>query len=438
MFELSSRHRGTEWRFLSDERGSTASEWVVAAAIVGLFSIPVVALINSGTQSRTKDVQIALEDPSSQETLDAYAVGKDGEDGGTLGGAEPTSASDEGETETAPGYSGLNKGVGYDVDVADIMNPDRGTQTRMSTNTKNSSATGGSSGTRRPLVFSPSAAPAERSLRSRQLGGISSAQTVVRPSNAAPKQVPAQKSTVDPCGTRSQAKTIRTDDGPIESQEDLNAALSETVDESKINALLENVRIRILDEEEAKNDDCSETEVVTAAADQLDDGTVLGAVTISSATDSLPTQRRRPEGIGRAVGSETAVTPTPRRPRQSLTKLPIPQDADALQKILDGDVIGSRTLPERQSGGLAPAPSVPTAPVRRENQPTEPAQRVAALASAGLGRTVNIHENVALFAGEITTGFQGQVGAGSDVEAFLSVAKIELPKRDVPILRSGR
>lgn len=453
MCEYASIKSSARRRFFRDETGSTAGEWVVAAAIVGLFSIPVIALINSGTQQRSEPVVAALEDPESEEARKAYSVGGREGDGGNFGDIRDRQV-DEGK-EAPAGYAGLNKGVGYDIDVSDVTNSDRGTasgfavsrrsagvssggpSTSNTGNSSNAIPNGGSSSdaTPRPLR-APSASNDD--IRRRRVAGIVSAPRVIRPTN--PSVAPGADSVdrdVRCVGT--QAKTVFTQPQDIKTQDDLNAALVDNVDEDKIDALLDNVRIRILDEEAPVADpDCPEQELASVAPEQLEDGTILGSVTISTNNDQLPARRQLPGGIAEAPSLEDTTLGQSYTARLKAERLPIPRDREALAKILGDNV--EATPPLAPSARRAPSPMIPNNIQPNAQAAERPKLRIAAAASAALGQSIVSLPpleiaNVALQAIPET---ELSVGAKSTVSVGVSVVLPTILKRDVPILRSGR
>ncbi|MEO0911543.1 MAG: hypothetical protein AAFY59_00920, partial [Pseudomonadota bacterium] len=219
----------------------------MAAAIVGLFSIPVIALINSGTQQRSEPVVAVMEDPDSEEAKQAYAIGGAGDGEGDAGGEGTASGRTSGtatsrrnsDPSVPPGYSGLNKGVGYDIDVSDVRGSGQGRSNGLTTTRRNDlsrlSTTPGPSGPKpsnrnpssndgpndgRTRVLAVPRRSADEELRRRRIAGIQSAPRVVRPSNPAalPDQNVAQ---TDPRCDNIQPKSVFNQPPDIQTQDDL-------------------------------------------------------------------------------------------------------------------------------------------------------------------------------------------------------------------------
>ncbi|QHQ34601.1 hypothetical protein [Algicella marina] len=407
-----------------------------------------------------------MENPGSKDVQDAYAIGSDGRDGGTLGDSE---GNGEGPVETAAsGYSGLNRGVGYDIGVEDLTTSDRGQSLRLGGTNRDqrggfttrrsgptpgsksvgvTSSTGGTSAepaerTVRPL--SAARIPREEDLRRRQIARIATAETVVTPSAEAPE---ADVAADDPrCRNGFEAKSVTPADEGIDTQDDLNAALVGNIDATKVDALLDNGRIRILDEETPSDEpDCPAETVVTAAAEQLGDGTVLGPVTISSKTDHLPARRRQPSSVAHAPNLADSILGNEYRKQQNAERLPLPTDETAVAKLAP-----ALAAPQ----GRPAQPQLPTAVgtlnLDLSETPADDAANaatdedtsmhsLAAAASAALGDAVVAGSALTLSGGgSARADTDVDVGAKSTVSHELEVTIPDLPKREVPILRSGR
>lgn len=485
-----------------DESGSTASEWVVAAAIVGLFSIPVIALINSGAQSSSEPVVAAMDNPEEASNLIGYGEGREGR---SFGAVNPNGAGEAEEEEPENEIAGLNKGVGYDISEADIRGGDRGVETRFSSprrgegafvagrsarGSSSSSGFGRSAAAQRSAGASPSAkagpagsanatasrAPGPRpttvpvfrpadpvvTLRNRralaeepeeEIAALPSPRSAPvgagapgldQPGAAAAPEAVASASHED-CLPPVESKSVRTEEDEVASQDELNEALVDTIDESKIDALLDNVRIRILEEAEdapISSEDCLNhgDGSLRVEGGSLEDG-ILGTAFSASASAGADSQRSK--GQNRVASLGNRATPGFKNNGRR-DPLPIPEDLDALAKIIEESKAQGRVAALSGSGGGA------------SNKSASDRMKIVASASAAFGETIidgyniafnNIVEDLSL---KTVTGF---VSSGAKSYASFALT-LDLPEPvdvqeeaaspqpaaagQVPILRSGR
>ncbi len=119
-------------RFKCDSSGGVTPEWIVAVSIVMLFSIPVVALVSSGSVNTIEPAVVR----------DADSLGDDYESIDELASAED----ETGPSEEGPYYGpGTYMGVGFDDPPP--QNDDMGTDTGLESGSGSSSgSTGGGGG----------------------------------------------------------------------------------------------------------------------------------------------------------------------------------------------------------------------------------------------------------------------------------------------------
>lgn len=350
---------------LGDDAGAAGTEWVVAAAIVVLFSIPVLTLINSGSGKTSQEVVVILEDPNGAKIPNAYAPTNEDEDGGAGRADDKTAGAGVTGEATMPG---LNKGVGYDISVEEAKGGKsfdsqsehaRQNQPRYDGNAESNRGDGRSSSRnnsdntdtmepskpkRRLLVASgvrrdkPSVKQTEVARRnSSERGEVnrdSGQNTGARGNQAVGggQTAPNVNATAEDvtCSPKQRAKFIeRRHEFDVGAGLDEELFMDSVVVEDKRQDLFTSDEIRIIgDEDDEASVDCEENRaLVTAAGEQLGDGTILGMVTISASSDNAPSGRSAPLGLGMR----------PTNPPVNTNDLDVDGSALASGKLLDND-----------------------------------------------------------------------------------------------------
>ncbi|MHA3914706.1 hypothetical protein [Halovulum sp. GXIMD14793] len=314
-----------------EEDGAAGTEWVVATAIVVLFAVPVLALIGSGSNSSSQVVVKALEKPNEVTISASYAPIEDDADEGE--GDDETEVAGNSTTESS--VPGLDMGVGYDIteEQSRIGYSESAPQYGgMQVRSRNSSATSGSGSAQRRQsanssssdvrmgghsINMPDASPVETTPENRPLMVISVARRDKQPvQNAKTQEVRVAADNVVASGPRRTSDASQEQHAEKCKQElrpkflereptfaqggGLDEALFDTGDiplSPQQNGLFDDGELRILDEnsaDPAKTDCVEERALVTAAGEQLGDGTVLGMVTISASSDGAPVRRAAP------------------------------------------------------------------------------------------------------------------------------------------------
>ena len=248
----------------------------------------------------------------------------------------------------------------------------------------------------------------------------------------------------DDCLPPVESKSIRSSDDEISTQQELNDTLVDNVDQSKIDALLDNVRIRILDENAAPEtfEDCrrlgDETETNIAAEEQMEDGTLLDALSVSANSGSAPLRRPRAARFGSFGNAEAESGISSIGSRTIKTRLPIPEDLEALNKIIeDAKKQAPATEPEREVAALS-LDLQQSLQSESEEERAKAAFQVVANASAALGLRFIAGTSHSLFNGDVSISYSGKVGARSNVTVDVALSRRAAPVRTAPIVRSGR
>ncbi len=404
---------------------------MVAAAIVVLFSVPVVTLIGSGTENYSAGVGGALQG----ETV-ASRQGTQSTLGGNMGD-DPYSAPSQPEQATPVTLpaSGRNKGVGFDVSETVSAGSDRGISIERPgfSLRDGDSAGGGRSGTsgsgggassgrqasapnpdddtggtterdiKRTLlaIGVPALKPGEDIAEEEPKRTVDEAELRTSPSNT----VTPQPNTVtnENCFPVDAAEgTTATADGPA-----TDAGEDRTFDQRQIRTLLDREQFRILDEEDTlPSINCAQRRVVTAAADQLGDGTILGAVTISSSSDHHPGIQAAPPTapeLQLPVTASAARAPEDEEVEAEITAVdaeevgdsaPLSVAANTSDEVLDElPEVASRDVAGRPeaAGTATQAPVIPDSERDADVMPI-----LATKASAGSGASGNATAKMAL------------------------------------------
>lgn len=314
-----------------EEDGAAATEWVVATAIVVLFTVPVLALIGSGSNSSGQAVVTALEEPVQSSVSNGYAPVDDQPDE-EAGGTETEVA---GSSDSESSVPGLDMGVGYDIteEQSRIGYNDSAPQyggmqvrsrrssgsTESSSEPSRQSANASSSDVRMNgrSINKPDTTPIKTTPRNRPLLVVSVVRRDKQPArNAKAQEVRVAATNAVASGPRRAVEAPQEQYAEKCKQElrpkflerkptfapggGLDEALFDTGTVTagpKQGGLFDDGELRILDENTADTakTDCAEPQaLVTAAGEQLGDGTVLGMVTISASSDGAPVRRAAP------------------------------------------------------------------------------------------------------------------------------------------------